>query len=158
MNPGERGSSLEGPLVGTKLLLGAQSRGRSGPQPGEQQVFWAPLAAPPQRSVCGLRDLRSNNTVTYFFLLTQASPLSSLFLKLQLLISLHLLNVPQRLPGTAKPMWPNLSCPPPSLPLLPPRSQQRYLRPSHLSSQKHGVLLDATVFSVTSSAKDALNI
>lgn len=46
MNPGERGSSLEGPLVGTKLLLGAQSRGRSGPQPGEQQVLWDPLAAP----------------------------------------------------------------------------------------------------------------
>lgn len=55
MNLGERGSGLEGPLVGARLLPGSQSRGRSGPQPGEQQVFWDPLAAllPLQQSVYG---------------------------------------------------------------------------------------------------------
>ena len=46
MNPRERRSGLEGPLVRAKLHPGAQSRGRSGPQPGEKRVFWDPLAVP----------------------------------------------------------------------------------------------------------------
>lgn len=55
MNPGERESGLEGPLVGAGLLPGAQSRGRSGHQQGEQLVFWDPLATslPLQQSVYG---------------------------------------------------------------------------------------------------------
>lgn len=81
---------MEGPLVGARLLPGAQSRGRSGPQPGEQQVFWDPLAASisPYRSLfMALRPLSSNRIVTYSFRRTQASTLSFLFLKLQLLMS-----------------------------------------------------------------------
>lgn len=47
--------------------------------------------------------LCANKIVTYSFLPTQASSLRSLFLKLQLLLSLHLLNVPPEVPQELPP-------------------------------------------------------
>lgn len=60
MNPRERRSGLEGPLVRAKLHPGSQSRGRSGPSQGRNESSGIPLLFPNRSLFMALRPLSSN--------------------------------------------------------------------------------------------------